>query len=203
MARNELKANPLVIVSAHYKTFVDGPSGTLRWQDFGVFVGLPIVAGIICIWQGMKLPASAGVGLLTLSGLLSAFLFGALMTVSERAMSWADSEPPRGKATSEQASYLEELAANAAYASLVCIAAAVVFLVVSVSHDLVLEISSALGIALGLHMALVLLMVMRRVFLVTQGRLNDARVLGPPVHSGRRRGGQKAGLGSSATTGRP
>lgn len=198
MARNELKANPVVIVSAHYRTFVDGPSGKPRWQDFGAFVGLPVFAGAICIWQGVKLPESAGVGLLTLSGLLSAFLFGALMTVSERAMSWADSEPPRGKATSRQAAYLEELAANAAYASLVCIVAAVAFLVVSVSHGVLLEVSSALGIALGLHMALVLLMVMRRVFLVTQSRLNDARVLGPSVHGPRRRGGQKSSVGTSA-----
>jgi hypothetical protein len=98
--------------------------------------------------------------------------------------------------------YLEELAANAAYASLVCIAAAVAFLVVSVSHGVVLEISSALGVALGLHMALVLLMVMRRVFLVTQSRLNDARVLGAPVHGPRRRGGQKPGVGAGAA-GRP
>jgi hypothetical protein len=199
MARNELKANPAVIVSAHYKTFVDGPSGDPRWQDFAVFLGLPAVAGAVCIWQGVELPASAGVGLLTLSGLLSAFLFGALMTVSERALNWADSEPTRGKATSQQASYLEELAANAAYASLVCIAAAIAFLVVGVSDGVVLEISSALGIALGLHMALVLLMVMRRVFLVTQSRLNDARTLGPPLHGPRRRGGQKPGVGAGAT----
>jgi hypothetical protein len=198
MARYDMKANPTVIIAAHYRSFVDDATGEWRWRDFGAFVGLPAVAAGLSIWRGVELPKEAGVGLLTLSGLLGAFLFGALTTVSERSMNWADSEPPRGKSTSEQARYLEQLAANAAYASLVCITAAAVFLVVSVSSGVVREISSAAGIALGLHMVLVLLMVMKRVFVFTQARLNEARVGGAKAHGRRRRSGQGTTAGSAA-----
>jgi hypothetical protein len=196
MARNEMKANPAPIISAHFHSFADGASGAVRPRDYGVFIALPLISGGVCFLLDGRFSTQAGESLLTLSGLLGALLFGALLLVSERAMSWADSPPGRGQRTSEQAVYLGRLTANAAYASLVCIATAGVFFVVSVSSGTALQISSALGVALGLHMVLTLLMVIRRVFLFTQARLYDARVGGSPAHGSRRRGGQASGVGS-------
>jgi hypothetical protein len=87
----------------------------------------------------------------------------------------ADDRPEQGPATSEQAIYLEELAANVAYASLMCILAAVVFVIASIGSHWVLRISSALGLAISAHLVLVLMMVMKRVFTLTQQSLVQAR----------------------------
>jgi len=70
----------------------------------------------------------ASVGLLTESGLLSAFLVGVMLQISERALDWSDSSPTLGPETSAHATYLVELAANSGYASLVAIVSAGVLL---------------------------------------------------------------------------
>ena len=120
----------------------------------------------------------ASVGLLTVSALLSAFLFGLMLQVADRAATWADSAPERGRATSDHATYLAELAANAGYASLVSILTSVAFVVASTSHGWVLRVAAALGLGLGSHLVLTLLMVMKRVFNLTLQRLRIARTTG-------------------------
>jgi len=173
--RGSFKANPWVIVRAHWRTYVDVRDGKPRPQDWLAF-GLPPAAVLgVCFWRDIQLSSSASAALLTVSGLLSVFLFGVITQVSGRAMDYADSQPRPSPETSAHADYLLELAANAGYASLVCITAAVVFVVASVSSKWVLRASSAVGLALGVHMIMVLLMVMRREFLLTQGRLDRAR----------------------------
>jgi hypothetical protein len=103
-------------------------------------------------------------------------------------MDLADDRPLPGPTTSQHAIYLEELAANAAYASFVCIFAAVVFVVASIGSHWVLRISSGLGLAIGAHLVLVLMMVMKRVFSLTQERLRRARTGADlPGEPGRRR----------------
>jgi hypothetical protein len=133
------------------------------------------VVAAVCAALQVKLPSAASVGLLTVSGLLSAFLFGVMLQISDRAMSWADTEPPRGADTSEHAIFLEEIAANAGYASIVSIAAAVVFVVATVTTKTALVVATAIGLGIAVHMGLVLFMVMGRVFALTQNRLNRAR----------------------------
>jgi hypothetical protein len=130
----------------------------------------------------VTIPAAASVGLLTVAGLLSAFLFGAMLQVSQRAMDWADSNPEPSGDTSQHAEYLNQLAANAGYASLASIVTAAVFVVASAttSHD-ALVIFTALGLACALHTALVLSMVMGRVFALTQERLIRAQTGGGRV----------------------
>jgi hypothetical protein len=175
VARGDFKANPRNIVRAQRRTYVDARTGRSRWQDYATFEGVPLVVFALCVAFDVKLNSAASAGLLTVSGLLSVFLFGVVVQLSARAMDLADMRPERGPATSEHAINLEELAANAAYASLVCISAAVVFVVASIGTHWVLRISSALGLALGAHLVLVLLMVMKRVFALTQERLRRAR----------------------------
>jgi hypothetical protein len=175
VARGDFKADPRTIVRAHRRTYLNATSERPRWQDRLTFDGLPLVIFLLCVIFNVRLPGGASVGLLTVSGLLSVFLFGVVVQLWARAMDLADARPEPSPATSEHAVYLEELAANAGYAVLVCIAAAVVFVVASIATHWVLRITSALGLAVSAHLVLVLLMVMKRVFAQTQERLRRAR----------------------------
>jgi hypothetical protein len=175
VTRGNFKANPWPIVRAHWRTYVDVRNERPRWQDWLTFAVPPGVVVGVCVWRDVKLPPSASAALLTVTGLLSAFLFGVITQISARAMDYADSQPRPSTETSAHARNLLELAANAGYASLVCVSAAVVFVVATIGSNWVLRVSSAVGLALGVHMIMVLLMVMRREFLLTQERLNRAR----------------------------
>ena len=136
--------------------------------------GLPVALGVGCGIAGVKLPVGASVGLLTVAGLLGAFLFGVMLQASQRALDWADSTPPPGPATSRHAQFMSQLAANSGYASLVSLVTSAVFVVAAVVSHTALIIFTALGLALALHMVLVLFMVMRRVYALTQDRLTQA-----------------------------
>jgi hypothetical protein len=175
--RGSFKADPRGIIRAHRKTYVDARTGAARPRDYAVFEGLPVVILAVCLAFEVELRPNTAIGLLTICGLLSAFLFGVMLQVSQRAVDWADSNPTPSAETSDHALYLEELAANAGYASLVSIAAAIAFAIASTHFPSiwVSRISSAVGVALGLHLVLTLLMVMKRVFALTQQRLNRAR----------------------------
>ena len=175
MTRNNMKSDPSGVISAHRRTYIDVRTGTRRIQDVLVLEVIPVLIGVASFLLKVKLPTGASVGLLTVAGILSAFLFGVMLQVSERAMDWADSAPVPGPDTSAHATYLQELAANSGYASLICIITSAVFVVASVSSNLALRISTAIGLALALHMALILLMVMKRVYALTVERLNRAR----------------------------
>lgn len=175
MGGGSSKANPWVIVRAHYATYVDARTGRRRWQDWATFAVPPVGVLAGCLAGNVRLGSAASVGLLTVCGLLSVFLFGVITQVSQRAMDFADSQPEPGRETSSHADSLLELAANAGYTSLVCIVAAVVFVIASIGSGWVLRISTAAGLALGTHMVMVMFMVMKREFLLTQERLNRAR----------------------------
>jgi hypothetical protein len=122
-----VKSDPRRLVRAHYATYVDARTGKVRILDHLAFEGIPLLVAGACALGSVKLPPVASVSLLTVAGLLSAFLFGAMLQISERAMGWADAVPGRGPETSTHAIFLKEIAANAGYASLVSIATATVF----------------------------------------------------------------------------
>jgi hypothetical protein len=169
-----LKADVTPLVRAHYKTYVHAATGRHRGYDHLQFEGLPIALGVGCGVAGVELPAGASAGLLTVAGLLSAFLFGVTLQASQRALDWADSSPTPGPAASWHAQFMMQLAANSGYASLVSILASAMFVVASVVSKTSLVVFTAIGLALALHLALVLFMVMRRVFALTQERLIQA-----------------------------
>ena len=175
MSRGDSKPDPRKIIRAQWRTYIDVRSGRTRWQDHLLIEGAPLAVLAGCLALDVRLGSAASAGLLTVSGLLSVFLFGVVVQMATRAMELADSQPTPGPDTSAHAIYLEELAANASYASLVCITAAVVFVVASIGTHWVLRVSSAIGLAIGAHLVLVLMMVMKRVFSLTQERLNRAR----------------------------
>jgi hypothetical protein len=170
-----MKASPWQLIRAHYRTLVVFPTGERRNRDYFLFWGVPGLAFIACMVIGVSLPEGASIGLLTTAGLLSAFFFGVVLQVAERALDWADQEPDPGPDTTDQARFLREIAANAGYASLVSIAAACVFAVaILAQRSATATLFSSLGIALGLHLVLLLSMVLGRLFGLIGDRLTDA-----------------------------
>jgi hypothetical protein len=169
-----VKASPWLLIKAHYRTYVDARTGRIRWQDHLVFEGVVAAVVGVSVWRDVHLGATTAGALLTASALLSALLFGVMLQISGRAMDWADSDPQPSRQTTEHATYLSELAANSGYASLVCVASALVYVVVLTSHGRLLEAASAIGLGLGAHLVLVLLMVMKRVYALTDERLRRA-----------------------------
>lgn len=175
MARGDFKADPREIIRAHRRTYANALTGKQSALDRVAFEGAPLALMGLCVGLGVRLSSAASAGLLTVTGILASLLFGVLVELSTHAMNLADSRPEPGAATSQHAVYVEELAANTAYASLVCIAAAITFVVTSISSAWTLRIFTALGLALSAHLALVLMMVMKRVFTLTVQQLNRAR----------------------------
>jgi hypothetical protein len=169
------KADLWGVISAHRKSLRDASTGSRRLQDSLFFEGVPVAAAGACILANVRLATGTSVGLLTTAGLLSAFLFGLMVQVLDRAATWAESNPEPGPETSWHARYLEELAANAGYASLISVVEAIVLVVASTTRGWPLRAFSGVGVGLGCHLSLTLLMVMKRVFSLTQERLRVAR----------------------------
>jgi hypothetical protein len=174
--RGTFKGDPRYIIDAHRNSYVDARTGKARWQDHAVFEVIPALAAAGLIAGDVKLNTATSAGLLTVSGLLAAFLFGVMLQVYERAGEWAESAPEPSRDTSDHATNLEEIAANAGYAALVSLCAATAFVVASATSGWPLRIASGIGLALGVHLVLVLLMVMTRLFLLTKTSLDRARV---------------------------
>lgn len=175
-----MKANPWKLIQQHYRTLRDYRTDEVRKRDWALFVGVPLVVFVVCLCLGLHLPKGASAGLLTTAGVLTAFFFGVMLQIAGRALEWADGKPPVGPETSWQAQFLREVAANAGYATLVSILAAAVFVGALVATgSTALTVLSSLGIALAMHLALMLSMVLTRIYALTVNRLTDARVGGP------------------------
>jgi hypothetical protein len=174
-----MKANPWKLVQQHYRTLRNYRTEEVRKRDWALFVGVPVVVFVICLLLHLHLPKGASAGLLTTAGVLTAFFFGVMLQIAGRALEWASDRPPVGPETSWQAQFLQEIAANAGYATLVSILAAAVFVSALVATgSTALTVLSSLGIALSVHLALMLSMVLARVYALTVNRLTDARVGG-------------------------
>jgi hypothetical protein len=165
------KASLRAIFRAHRKTYVSGRTGRARRRDYLTFEIVPLVVAAACGWVRLKLPAAASGSLIAVAAFLSAFLFTVVVSLWSRAGDLADKAPKPSAEVTRQTKDLEDLAANSAYASVVCILAAGVFVVAAVSTRWVLIASSAVGLGLGVHLFLVLFMVMKRVFVQTQASL--------------------------------
>ena len=170
-----LKADPTLIVRAHWSTYTNASTGGRYWPDYVLAVVPSAAVLTICLVFDVELDTTATAALLTVSGLLGAFLFGVMLQIYERAYELEDAKPIPDEALSTQVANLEELAANAAYAALVCIVTAGTFAVASATSGWWLRGFIAAGLALTAHYGIVLIMVMRRLFLRTQASLLRAR----------------------------
>jgi hypothetical protein len=169
------KIDPSPIISGHYRTFVDIGNRPTR-RDLVEQVGAPAVVGLGAFVGGVSVSQATGVGVLTLAGLFSAFLFALMIQLLDRAAAWAETKPAPGANTSQYATLLSELSANTAYASLVAALTATGGLVAAIAtsgwQD---RLVASLVVGLLVHLGTTLLMVTRRVFLLTRARLNAAR----------------------------
>lgn len=175
-----MKADPRKLIKAHYRTLRDQRTNKARWQDYAVFLGVPGFVAAIALIFGLELTGGVSTALLTTAGILSAFFFGVMLQVAERALEWADQPPQPGKDTDWQADFLREIAANAGYASVVSIVTAAVFVgaLIAENSEVALTLLSAVGIALAIHLALMLFMVLSRIYALITDRLDGAKVGG-------------------------
>ena len=103
-------------------------------------------------------------------------MFQLTIQLLDRAAAWVESHPKPGPHTSKHALLLEELSANAGYAALISVIAAAVAIVCIIATAGLAErlLASILAIIMA-HMGSTILLVGRRVFLLTRARLIDAR----------------------------
>jgi preprotein translocase subunit SecG len=180
-----MRANPWKLIQAHYRTLRDAETGKSRWRDYALFLGFPAGVYVLCIFLGTELPPEASAGLLTATGVLAAFFFGVVLQVAQRAMDLADQtyEPKSvkpDKATYWQIEFLKEIAASAGYACLISVLAAAVSLAaLAATSKWLVVVFCSLSIALGVHLALLLTMVLSRVYALIVRRLRTAKVGGP------------------------
>lgn len=170
-----MKANPRPLVLAHLRSLVDDRNGKRHWPDYAIFYGLPLLVFVLGVVFGLSLSKEVSGALLTVTGLLGAFFFGAMLNVTQRALEWAEEKPGQGPSTSWQAEFMTQIAANAGYASLVSITAACLFVVAMIAEGTVLTVASALGLAVAVHMVLLLLMIMVWMFKITSRKLVDVK----------------------------
>lgn len=171
----ERMSNPWPIFEGQLATMTD-EAGEVRRAAI-VELGAPPLLVLVGAWfLDCTIDAVVGAAILTLAGLSAAFLFQLTIQLLDRAASWADTKPMPSKETSRYARLLEQLAANAAYAALVSAATAAAALTATVARSGLAERStSAITLALLTHLAVVLLVVLVRTFLLTIARLRDAR----------------------------
>lgn len=179
-----MKFSPLSIIQAHRRTYVDARTGRTAWSDVVVAEVLPVLVTAGMLIGRAHLDHTLAGGLVTVTGLMSALLFGVLLQVSQRALDWADTHPSPSAETSAHALYLTELAANAGYASLVALLAAVVLVGATLPYEPAYTLTSSIGTGLLVHLVLILFMIIKRVFALTVGRLNRARTGANPGSNG-------------------
>ncbi len=176
--RRVSKIDPSPIIAGHLATLAD-QSGQRHPGDFVEQFGIPLVAAVVAWVSEMEISSSTGLAILTLSGLFAAFLFQLMIQLLDRAASWAESHPPPGPSTSRYADLLGEVSANAGYASLLSAVVATAALMVAITSEGWQERVLAGGtVGLLVHLGMTLLLVARRVFLLTRTKLNDARTAG-------------------------
>lgn len=159
------------IVRDHFRGF----SGA-EWIAFTL---IPAAVGLAVGIFGTPPATDVHSALISVSGIVGAFLFGAFLQVAQRAVDWSDHAPGAGAMTSQMAEFLQTLAANAGYASLACIGTGAVFVVAALTDGLVQTLFTAFGAGLLTHVLMTLLLVARRIYAVVLASLNDARTRQP------------------------
>lgn len=178
LTMRDSKINPAPIVAGFIRTLVDDEGKPSRRDQLEQYV-LPLLCGLLAGINHVRLSEAIAIAILTLASIFAAFLFQLTIQLLDRAATWADQRPPPGPSTSEHADLLEELSANAGYASMVSGITGVAALVSTVPMNRWLEVAvSTATIVLLAHLGTALLLVIRRVFLLTKSRLNAARVSG-------------------------
>lgn len=179
-SQGKFSARP--ILRAHLHTLQDARTGRTSLRDYLTLFGIPSAAFVVFVAVDVELRDSVS-NLIAATALVATLLFGTVLQLYDRATTWADEAPAPGPQTSRYAMLLEELTANAAYAAIVATSVSIGL----VSYEVDVGLSNVIALHLPrrllgaailatlLHGVLVLALVLRRTFRLTQERLIIAR----------------------------
>ena len=169
------RLSPWPIVVGHFATFNRSRSGLGKSDLLKQFL-LPLLCGTVSVLCAVELSETAAAGIVAITGVLAAFGFQLAVHLLDRAAAWADSRPRPSSETSEYAFLIEELSANTIYASFVSATSAIVALAAGFVNGGWPErlLVGTLAILLS-HLAVTMMLVMTRVYLLTKAQLNNAR----------------------------
>lgn len=185
------KINPWVIVRGHYKTFYDDRTEQSKPTDFAIVICLPLIVAGVPFVTGAALTSTSG--LLAAVSAMGGLLFFLLVFVLEKAADTAAASEDLALIDSRilrRVKVLQELTANVSYSVLITIAATVVLMVGEfIPADGIAPLPgeaftvprqpawlTALALALVTHLVITLLMVLKRVFNLTERELDLAKV---------------------------
>jgi hypothetical protein len=172
--QGDSKISPWPYVQSHLATLKHDDG--YRRRDLAEHFVLPGLVGAGALLARLSTSGGTAAAVVGLAGIFAAFLFQLAIGVLERAAEWSESDTtPSSKAT-DYGILLAELSANASYASLVSGAVAIVAVAAAIAQKGWVEhLWTALLIAGGCHMAVTLLMVLQRVFLLTRARISSVQ----------------------------
>ena len=166
--------SPRMIVTEHVRALA-GSDDRLSPLDLVRQYLLPVaIGGAAVTWGDATINVNTAAALLTVGGIFAAFTFQLALGIHTQALAYASERPEPGERTSKRSEALRMLAANAGYASLVSMLASIAALGAGIVERGVPE-SIAVGatITVFVHLSIVLLLVLRRVFLDTQNTLTQ------------------------------
>lgn len=182
MGLDDSKLDPRPVIQGHWASLVHGDSSP-SVRDLIEQYAVPGAIGLAAYFIGIEVGEGLGAALLTISGIFAAFMFQLTIQLLDRAAAWAETHPVPGPSTSKHAILLEELSANAGYAALICVLAAAMTVVCIIAKPGLGErVAAAVLMMLLAHLATTLLLVGRRVFLLTRARLLDTRTGSSAFH---------------------
>lgn len=154
------KLSVLPTIRAHFDTFRSNVDGTLHFWDHATFLGLPLIAGGVAFWRGVRLSDVSGF----LAGLavFTALLFGLVVFVFQLRLQLRSDGVA---STSTLARLVDQLFYNVNYAVVMGVgttAVGVVAVHLADTSGPPVWISAVLT-ALGLHLTLTILMCVKRV----------------------------------------
>ena len=154
---NNVKLLPTSLIANHFRTYRDASSGKHLLSDHLLFEGIPIAVLVVAWVAHAKIPANESSALLVVSAVMFALMLTVLAQLSHRIKSLIDTRE-RTQAYADEKLFLGEVVANVGYTSLVALLSSVLF-AVSASVG---GVATALSLAMGVYLVLLLLMVLKR-----------------------------------------
>lgn len=172
------KFSPLSVVRDHYATYYSYRSHRVGGSDFVLTLFVPLI--FLDVASSLRLSLASASALLlgiALTGILITTILVAIVFVPS-ALSAASKQLDHRPALSQRCILLEELLANASYAALATIVALILLVTVPSTHGTAKSILSTFVLTASLHATIVLMMVVKRYYLVTKASIVEARTTG-------------------------
>jgi len=158
---NNVKLLPTSLIANHFRTYRDASSGKRLLSDHLVFEGIPIAVLVVALVAHTEIPANESSALLLVSAVMFALMLTVLAQLSHRIKSLIDTRE-RTQAYADEKLFLGEVVANVGYTSLVALMSSVLFTVAASVGG----VATALSLAMGVYLVLLLLMVLKRTLAV-------------------------------------